>query len=118
MALAGFQAINDFGDAGGEARACRSACALFDFSFLECGQAHGDAACRTLENFTSRSLADLPVGRIRYALRLNPAGKLLADVTIWRTGTDTFEVMSGRHEDIAELASRAGSGMTVTEEAN
>jgi aminomethyltransferase len=118
MALANFQAINHFGDAGGEARACRSACALFDFSFLECAQARGDAACRTLENFTSRSLADLPVGRIRYALRLSAAGKVLADLTIWRTTKDTFEVMSGRHEDIADLGARAGSGMTVTAEAD
>ena len=118
MALADFQAINHFGDAGGEARACRSASALFDFSFLECAQARGDAACQTLESFTARSLADLPVGRIRYALRLSAAGKLLADLTIWRTAKDTFEVMSGRHEDIADLAGRAGSGITVTEEAN
>ncbi len=118
MALADFQAINHFGDPGGEARACRSASALFDFSFLECAQARGEAARQTLESFTARSLADLPVGRIRYALRLSPAGKLLADLTIWRTAEDTFEVMSGRHEDIADLAGHAGSGMMVTEQAN
>jgi glycine cleavage system T protein (aminomethyltransferase) len=115
MALANFQAIDHFGDPGGEARACRSACALFDFSFLECAQARGHAACRILECFTARSLADLPVGRIRYALRLSALGKLLADLTIWRTAKDTFEIMSGRHEDIAELVDHAGSGMTVTE---
>src|SRR5215469_10419131 len=102
MALADFHRINQFSDAASEARACRSACALFDFSFLECAQIRGGAARRVVESFAGRSLADLPVGKICYALRVDESGIALADLTIWRTEAETFEVMSGRDEDITE----------------
>lgn len=114
MALADFKRIDHFGDPAAEARACRSACALFDFSFLEAARLRGEKARHVLESFTGRSLADLPIGRIHYALRVNAAGKLLADLTIWRTAVETFELISGRHEDIAELSDHAGPGVAVS----
>lgn len=118
MALADFQRIDHFGDPTAEARACRSACALFDFSFLESARICGGTAQQVVEAFTGRTLAKLPVGKIAYALRLGTAGEVLADLTIWRTAAETFEVMSGRHEDIADLAGYAGPGVAVSEVAN
>jgi glycine cleavage system aminomethyltransferase T len=114
MALADFEWTDHFGDPAAEATACRSACALFDFSFLECARVHGRAARQVVEAFTGRSLAKLPVGEIRYALRVDSAGYLVADLTVWRTGGETYEVMSGRHEDIADLTDYAGFGVTIT----
>jgi aminomethyltransferase len=114
MALADFQRIDQFGDPAAEAKACRSGCALFDFSFVECAQVCGRTAQQALESFAGRSLLELPVGKIRYALRVDGSGHALADLTIWRTAADTFEVMSGRREDIAELAALAASGVAVT----
>src|SRR6516225_4587622 len=104
MALADFECTDHFGDPAAEARACRSACALFDFSFLESTRLRGEKARQVLEYFTGQSLADLPIGRIRYALRVNAAGKLLADLTIWRTAAETFELISGRREDVVEVS--------------
>jgi glycine cleavage system aminomethyltransferase T len=78
----------------------------------------GNAARQAVERFTARSLAALPVGRIGYALRLNADGKLVADLTIWRTAIDSFEVISGRREDISELSASSGdtaSGVTVSQ---
>jgi aminomethyltransferase len=118
MALADFRRTDHFGDPAAEARACRSACALFDFSFLECARVNGRAACELVENFAGRSLAGLPIGKIRYALHVDGSGHALADLTIWRTAAETFEVMSGRREDIAELADElansAASGATIS----
>jgi aminomethyltransferase len=113
MALADFQRIDHFGDPAAEATACRTACALFDFSFLESTQVHGDGARQAVEAFTGRSIARLPIGQICYALRVAATGHVIADLTIWRTGVETFEVMSGRREDVADLAAGAVSGVTV-----
>jgi aminomethyltransferase len=115
MALADFQRIDHFGDPAAEAKACRSTCALFDFSFLECAQVRGGGARQVVESFAGRSLSELPVGKIRYALRVDASGHALADLTIWRTAADTFEVMSGRREDIAELVTYAADSIAVTE---
>jgi aminomethyltransferase len=103
MALAGFNPISDFGDAKAEARACRSDCALFDFSFLEAARISGARAKDVIEAYTGRSLGSLGVGRIHYALRVDPAGHVRADLTVWRTGPDAYEVMSGRREDVSCL---------------
>jgi len=103
MALADFKPIAHFGDPAAEARACRTACALFDFSFLECAQIKGDGARQVLEAFAGRPLAALDIGKIAYALRVTPSGQAIADLTIWRTGADSYEIMSGRSEDIAYL---------------
>jgi aminomethyltransferase len=118
MALANFQRIDHFGDAAAEARTCRNACALFDFSFLESARICGGAARQIVEAFTGRSLDGLPVGKIAYALRVGAAGDVVADLTIWRIDAETFEVMSGRHEDIADLAGYAGPNLAVSEVAD
>jgi glycine cleavage system aminomethyltransferase T len=111
--------VRDFGDVDGEARACRSACALFDFSFMARARIEGPAARATLARFQPRPVDDLALGRIRYALRLNAHGAVAADLTIWNLGDGVYEVMSGRRQDIADLAALAPPGAScrdLTEE--
>jgi glycine cleavage system aminomethyltransferase T len=115
MALAGFALTNDFGDPAAEARACRADCALFDFSFLECARLQGPRARELIEVFAGRRLDALAERQIVYALRLDAAGNVLADLTIWRIGPQTFEVMSGRRDDIAALLDLAGPEIEVTD---
>jgi glycine cleavage system aminomethyltransferase T len=103
----------DFGDAEAEARAAREAAALFDYSFIARGRIAGKAASAVLERFQPRPVADMAVGRIRYALRLGPGGAVESDLTIWRLDGETFEVMSGRREDIAALGALAGPDAAV-----
>jgi len=105
--------IKDFGDPAAEARACRQSCALFDFSFLECARLQGRRARDTLEAFAGRSLDALAENTIRYAVRLDAAGNAVADLTIWRLDRQTFEVMSGRREDITALLALAGPELEV-----
>ena len=115
MALADFARIDDFGDAAAEARACRTDCALFDFSFLECARIKGTDARQVIEEFTGRSLSALEPGRIAYALRVDAAGAVAADLTVWRIGEDAYEVMSGRRDDIADLLRQAAPNIEATD---
>src|SRR5215475_8818545 len=107
MAFERSELKNDFGDPIGEARSCREDCALFDFSFLECVRLRGPDALSVVEAFVRRPLATLTQGAIAYAIRTDSYGTALADVTVWRTGPDTFEVMSGRREDVWALMASA-----------
>lgn len=115
MALEGFKLTYDFGDAAAEARACRTDCALFDFSFLECARLESSRARRAIETFTGRSMTLLEEKKILYALRTGATGEAIADLTIWRTGVDSFEVMSGRHKDVVDLLACAGPDVEVTD---
>jgi glycine cleavage system aminomethyltransferase T len=115
MALEDFARVDDFGDAAAEATACRTNCALFDFSFLECARLEGKGAGGVIEAFTGRSVAAMSEGKIIYALRVGPAGDVVADLTVWKTGAESFEVMSGRHKDVADLLAYAGPGIDVTD---
>jgi glycine cleavage system aminomethyltransferase T len=101
--------VTDYGDPEDEARACRQSAALFDFSFMSRATISGHRARAVIGTITIRPLDDLPVGRIRYALRETPKGHLAADLTIWRIAPDTWEVMSGRPVDIADLTAAAES---------
>jgi aminomethyltransferase len=115
LALAGYPLKYDFGDAAAEARACRSACALFDFSFLECAQLKGNRARSVIETFAGRSMAALKEKAIFYALRTGSAGEVIADWTVWRTDANSFEVMSGRRQDVADLLACAAPDLEITD---
>ena len=114
MAFERSELKNDFGDPVGEARSCRKESALFDFSFLECTRLRGPDALSVVEAFVRRPLATLAQGAIAYAIRTDSYGMALADLTIWRTGVDTFEVMSGRREDVADLMVCASARVETT----
>lgn len=104
----------DFGDPVAEAIACRTGSALFDFSFMARAVLTGPGALRAIGTLTRRPIADLPVGRIRYAVRETSERHLVADLTVWRVGSQTWEVMSGRRTDVADLiAASADDGATV-----
>ena len=114
MAFERSELKNDFGDPVGEVRSCREEGALFDFSFLECTQLRGPDALSVVEAFARRPLATLAQGAIAYAIRTDSYGMALADLTIWRTGVDTFEVMSGRREDVDDLMVCASARVETT----
>lgn len=106
--------VADYGDPAAESLACRTDAALFDFSFMSRAIIEGAGAIDALSQITSRHLADQPIGRIRYALREAPDGHVVADLTIWRIAPEIWEVMSGRPEDIADLAAVARRVGNVT----
>jgi aminomethyltransferase len=103
----------DFGDVRGEAANCRSAAALFDFSFMSRLRIEGPGACTLIAKLTARRVDDLVAGRIRYALRVDAAGRVRGDLTIWRVDCERFEVFSGIGDELAELQAAAGSTASV-----
>jgi aminomethyltransferase len=115
MAFERSELRNDFGDPVGEARSCRKESALFDFSFRECARLRGSGALSVVEAFVRRPLPTLAQGAIAYAIRTDSCGNALADLTVWRTGVDTFEVMSGRREDISALIACAPARVETTD---
>lgn len=94
----------DFGDVAAEVHATRQAAALFDFSFLIRIELEGAGTIEAAEQFAGRRIDDLAPGRIRYALHADAEGRLLSDLTIWRTGERRVEVMTGRAQDVEALA--------------
>jgi glycine cleavage system aminomethyltransferase T len=103
----------DYGDPELEAHACRTDCALFDFSFVGRARLEGPGALDAIGQLTRRPLTGLLPGQIRYALRADPDGHLLSDLTVWRHGEHRYEVMSGRAEDVADLVRAARPGCEV-----
>ena len=100
---------NDFGDPAAEARACRDRCAVFDFSFLECVRLSGPGARAVIEAYVRRPLNELVQGAIAYAVRTDANATAVADLTVWRTDTNAYEVMSGRREDVTALVACAST---------
>ena len=97
-----------FGDPDAETDACQHSAAVFNFSFIIRLQISGPDADLALSIFCGRGFSDLPEGGIRYALHADSDGFLLSDVTVWRTGTDQFELMTGRPEDPGDLQQITG----------
>lgn len=104
--------IRDYGDIDAEVAACRNDVALFDFSFMARGAAAGPLARQSVQALISRPLEALRPGRIVYCVRTDGRGHALADLTVWQTNPDRYEVFSGRGEDIAAIA----GGDDLTEE--
>jgi glycine cleavage system aminomethyltransferase T len=95
--------VRDYGDIDGEVAACRTHAALFDFSFMSRGVVSGPGAFAAIQSLTPRPLSALRPGRVLYAMRVDERGLVRADLTVWQTGPEAFEVFSGRREDIAAL---------------
>lgn len=95
-------------DALHEARTCRLSAAVFDFSFVARGRVSGSGARAAVQTLVARNLDSLRIGQIAYAVRTDAAGFALSDVTVWRTGEMSYELMSGRRADIADLCALPG----------
>jgi aminomethyltransferase len=95
-----------------EHRHCRSAAALFDVSHMGQLRLVGDDAARALETLVPMDVADLGVGKQRYAFFTNASGGILDDLMITRRESDLFVVVNAACKEadtrhlIANLAHR------------
>jgi len=105
----------DYGDVRAEAMSCRSAAALFDFSFMSRVRIEGPGANELIATLTPRRIDDLTPGRIRYALRVAADGRVLGDLTIWRLDAASFEIFSGSDDGLGHLQPPAGSIASVSD---
>lgn len=105
--------LRDYGDAEREAVACRESSALFDFSFMSRTRIEGPGAAALVQQLTPRPITDMPPGRIRYALRLDAAHHVVADITVWRINETVYEVFSGRRTEIAAILAHSCENAAV-----
>ncbi len=77
-----------YGGIVAEHKACRAAMGLFDVCHMGEFDVTGDGAVALLERAVTNHVADLPVGRCRYALLCNAAGGVIDDLILyhWREG--------------------------------
>ena len=98
-----------------EHQACRQSAALFDVSHMGQVRLIGPGAAAALERLVPVDVADLAVGRQRYAFFTNDAGGLLDDLMITRRNDDLFLVVNAacKQADIALLQVGVGSAAQV-----
>lgn len=90
-----------------EHQATREACGLFDVSHMARFEFQGEAAGAFLDSLTTRRVADMNVGQIRYSLMTNEAGGILDDILVYRLQKDSSDpyfglvVNAGNREKIA-----------------
>ena len=99
----------DFGSPADEVDACRDSAALFDYSFLLRLRVDGPDAVGAVSSLCGRDFSTLAVGSIKYALATDDEGWLVSDLTVWRTGRETLEIMSGRAEDVPAMIAALAS---------
>jgi aminomethyltransferase len=102
-----------FADPVAEHLATRTACGLFDFSFMACVEINGPNALAFLHRVQTRNLAPLAAGRIAYTLLLRENGTVLDDATVWHLASDRYLLFTGRRSDL-DHASRLAAGYRVT----
>ncbi len=76
-----------------EHRACRTAAGLFDVSHMGEFDVSGPGAAAFLEQALTNRVADLSVGRCRYALLCAPDGGVLDDLLVYRLGEAAFRLV-------------------------
>ena len=82
----------DYGDVEGEAAAVHNAVGMIDVSTLGKMIVSGPDAGRFLDRMYTNRLSDLKVGRIRYGVLGNDAGRITDDGTVCRVADDSFLV--------------------------
>ncbi|WP_270352886.1 glycine cleavage system aminomethyltransferase GcvT [Microbacterium testaceum] len=77
-----------------EHRAVREAAGLFDISHMAEFRVEGSRAAAFLDHALAGRLSNMKVGRAKYSLVLAESGGIVDDVIVYRTGDDTFLVIS------------------------
>ena len=77
-----------------EHRAVREAAGLFDISHMAEFRVEGSRAAAFLDHVLAGRLSTMKVGKAKYSLALAESGGIVDDVIVYRTGDDTFLVIS------------------------
>ncbi len=99
-----------------EVRAVRQAAGLFDVSHMGVIEVAGESARADIDHLVTCSIGDLPVGRARYGLLLNPSGGILDDLILYSLAPDRLWVIanaSNAEGDCHWIEERVGAGTRV-----
>ena len=117
--FAGFAMPVQYSSIVDEHRAAREAAALFDVSHMGQIALAGEAAGAYADRLCTRAMSTLAQGRVRYALLCNEAGGVIDDLTVYRTGADSFLLCvnaANTAVDLAWIENHAGESVTVLDE--
>ena len=117
--FAGFAMPVQYSSIVDEHRAAREAAALFDVSHMGQIAIAGEAAGRFADRLCTRAMSTLGPGRVRYALLCNESGGVIDDLTVYRTGADSFLLCvnaANTAVDLAWIEKHAGESVTVLDE--
>ena len=104
------------GDIEAEYGALRTSVAAMEFSMLYRWDLVGEGALDAVNSVHSRDLHKLADGQIAYGVFVDDDGKMVDDVTVFRSGPDRVRVIGGNVEaDDLILRTAAPDGVTVTE---
>jgi glycine cleavage system aminomethyltransferase T/glycine/D-amino acid oxidase-like deaminating enzyme len=98
--------------AGAEALVTRDRVAMYDMTPLKRLEVSGPGALALLQRLTTNDL-DKKVGRITYALLLEPTGGVRSDLTVARLGEQRFQVGANGNLDLDALQREAGADVVV-----
>jgi aminomethyltransferase len=104
-----------------EHRTVRSAAGMFDVSHMGEVRVQGPEAEAFLQRLTPNDVSKLAPGRAHYSGLLTENGTYVDDLLIYRLGAEEFLVVvnaSNAERDFEWIASRAGSGVQVTNESD
>jgi aminomethyltransferase len=104
-----------------EHRAVRTAAGMFDVSHMGEVRVQGPEAESFLQRLTPNDVSKLAPGRAHYSGLLTDQGTYIDDLLIYRLGAEEFLVVvnaSNAERDFEWIASRAGSGVQVTNESD
>ncbi len=104
-----------------EHRAVRTAAGLFDVSHMGEVRVQGPGSEELLQRLTPNDVSKLAPGRAHYSGLLTEQGTYVDDLLIYRLGAEEFLVVvnaSNAERDHEWIASRAGSGVQVTNESD
>lgn len=95
-----------------EHRAVREASGLFDISHMAEFRVEGSRAAAFLDHVLAGRLSTMKVGKAKYSLVLAESGGIIDDVIVYRTGDDTFLVISNAGNRDAVAAAFANAQAT------
>lgn len=104
-----------------EHRAVRESCGVFDISHMGQIWISGDGAADWLNGLLTNDVSRLGLGEGQYTLMLNPAGGVIDDLILYRTGdTEYFLVVNASKvaEDASWLAEHLAPGLQLTDESD
>ena len=90
----GWVGINRSPIEGAEHLHTREHVSMFDMTAFSDIIVRGTGATAFLQRMCSNDIG-MPIGRVRYSLLLNPAGGIIGDVTVVRTGEEAYMVTTG-----------------------
>lgn len=118
MSFAGWNVPLQYKSILAEATAVRTSVGLFDVSHMGRFLVTGPRALDLLQSLTTNDVGRLEVGRGQYTLMLNETGGVIDDLTVFRTGLETYMLVvnaANAEKDLSWISSQADDRVRIAD---